>query len=43
VTAMRPRRAAAWLLSLPLMIAGSQVAHVLAYRFVYPNAHIRLI
>ena len=40
---MRPRRAAAWLLSLPLMIAGTQVAHVLAYRWVYPNAHIRLI
>ncbi len=42
MTAMRPRRAAAWLLSLPLMIVGSQVAHVLAYRFVYPNAHVRL-
>jgi hypothetical protein len=40
---MRSRRAAAWLLSLPLMIAGTQVAHVLAYRWVYPNAHIRLI
>ena len=39
---MRSRRAAAWLLSLPLMIAGTQVAHVLAYRWVYPNAHIRL-
>jgi hypothetical protein len=33
---------AAWLLSFPLMIAGSQVAHVLAYRWVYPNAHVRL-
>jgi hypothetical protein len=42
MTAMRPRRAAAWLLSLPLMIAGTQVAHVLAYQFVYPNAHVRL-
>ncbi len=42
MTVMRPRRAAAWLLSLPLMIAGTQVAHVLAYRFVYPNAHVRL-
>ena len=39
---MRSRRAAAWLLSLPLMIAGTQVAHVLAYQWVYPNAHIRL-
>ena len=42
MTGMRPRRVAAWLLSLPLMIAGTQVAHVLAYRWVYPNAHIRL-
>jgi hypothetical protein len=42
MTRMRPRRAAAWLLSLPLMIAGTQVAHVLAYQWVYPNAHIRL-
>lgn len=40
---MRSRRAAAWLLSLPLMVAGTQVAHVIAYRWVYPNAHIRLI
>jgi hypothetical protein len=30
------------MLSLPLMLAGTQVAHVLAYRFVYPNAHVRL-
>jgi hypothetical protein len=33
---------ATWLLSLPLMVAGSQVAHVLAYAWVYPNAHVRL-
>ena len=33
---------AAWMSSLPLMVAGSQVAHVLAYRWVYPNAHVRL-
>ncbi len=39
---MRRRRMAAWLLSFPLMVAGSQVAHALAYRFVYPNAHVRL-
>jgi hypothetical protein len=32
---------AAWLLSFPLMVAGSQVAHVLAYRWVYPQAHVR--
>jgi hypothetical protein len=39
---MRGGRVAAWLSSLPLMVAGSQVAHVLAYRWVYPNAHVRL-
>ena len=33
---------AAWLLSFPLMVLGSQVAHVLAYQLVYPNAHVRL-
>jgi hypothetical protein len=43
MTSMRTRRVAAWLLSLPLMLAGTQVAHVLAYRIVYPNAHVRLI
>jgi hypothetical protein len=36
------RRAAAWLLSLPLMLAGTELAHALAYRLVYPNAHVRL-
>ncbi len=39
---MRSRRVAAWLVSVPLMVVGSQVAHVLAYRLVYPNAHVRL-
>ncbi len=39
---MRHRRLAAWLLSFPLMVGGSQVAHVLAYQWVYPNAHVRL-
>lgn len=39
---MRTRRTAAWLLSLPLMVVGTQVAHVLAYDLVYPNAHVRL-
>jgi hypothetical protein len=36
------RRGLAWLISLPLILAGSQVAHVLAYRWVYPDAHVRL-
>jgi hypothetical protein len=39
---MRGRRVTAWLLSFPLMVVGSQVAHVFAYRWVYPNARIRL-
>jgi hypothetical protein len=36
------RRGLAWLVAVPLMLAGSQVAHVLAYRIVYPQAAIRL-
>jgi hypothetical protein len=39
---MQRRRIAVWLSSLPLMVAGSQAAHVLAYRWVYPSAHVRL-
>lgn len=39
---MRVRVAVAWLLSVPLMVVGSQVAHVLAYRWVYPDARMRL-
>jgi hypothetical protein len=42
MTLMRTRRMAAWLLSLPLMVVGTQVAHVVAYELVYPNAHVRL-
>jgi hypothetical protein len=36
------RRSLAWLTAVPLMLAGSQVAHVLAYRWVYPSAQVRL-
>ena len=36
------RRSLAWLVAVPLMLAGSQVAHMLAYRIVYPAASIRL-
>jgi len=36
------RRSLAWLSALPLMLAGSQVAHVVAYRLVYPSSHVRL-
>jgi hypothetical protein len=36
------RRGLAWLVAVPLMLAGSQVAHMLAYRIVYPQASVRL-
>jgi hypothetical protein len=36
------RRSLAWLISVPLILAGSQIAHVLAYRWAYPEAHVRL-
>src|SRR5437588_3270312 len=36
------RRGLVWLVALPLMLAGSQVAHVLAYRWVYPSSQVRL-
>jgi hypothetical protein len=35
------RRRAAWLLSVPMMFAGSQVAHVFAYRLAYPDSQVR--
>jgi hypothetical protein len=36
------RRGLAWLSALPLVLAGSQVAHVFAYRWVYPSSQVRL-
>ncbi len=36
------RRVAAWCLSFPLIVAGTQTAHALAFRWVYPGAHARL-
>lgn len=39
---MNRRRILLWLLALPVMLAGSQVAHALAYRIVYPGASERL-
>ena len=36
------RRGLAWTLAVPLMLAGSQAAHALAYVWVYPQAHARL-
>ena len=35
------RRVSAWLLVVPLMLAGTEVAHALAYRLVYPQAEVR--
>jgi hypothetical protein len=36
------RRSLVWLVAVPLMLAGSQVAHTLAYWIVYPQASVRL-
>jgi hypothetical protein len=36
------RRGLAWAVAVPLMLAGSQAAHALAYRWAYPQAHMRL-
>jgi hypothetical protein len=35
------RRLTAWLTVVPLMLAGTEVAHALAYRLVYPDAAVR--
>jgi hypothetical protein len=37
------RRRLAWLVALPAMLTGSQFAHAIAYRWVYPEAHVRLV
>ena len=37
------RRGAAWLTAVPLMLGGSQLAHALAYRIAYPQAHVRVL
>lgn len=37
------RRALAWALTLPLVLAGTQAAHALAYRLVYPQASVRVL
>jgi hypothetical protein len=36
------RRGLTWLLVLPVIVVGSQVAHGLAYWWAYPNAHLRV-
>jgi hypothetical protein len=37
------RRGAAWLAAVPLMLGGSQLAHAVAYRLAYPQAHVRVL
>lgn len=37
------RRSAAWLAAAPLMLGGSELAHAVAYRLVYPQAHVRVL
>jgi len=36
------RRSLAWLVAVPLMLAGSEAAHALAYRLAYPDLHVRV-
>jgi hypothetical protein len=36
------RRGTAWALAVPLMLVSSQAAHAIAYRLVYPEAHVRV-
>lgn len=35
------RRLAAWTIVVPLLVAGTEIAHALAYRVVYPQTEIR--
>ena len=35
------RRGLTWVLALPLLLAGSQAAHLVAYRLVYPGTPVR--
>lgn len=37
------RRGAAWLTAVPLILGGSQLAHAIAYRIAYPQAHVRVV
>lgn len=37
------RRGLAWALTLPLVLLGTEAAHALAYRVVYPEAHTRIL
>jgi hypothetical protein len=35
------RRLGAWVVAVPVMVAGTEIAHTLAYRIVYPQADVR--
>jgi hypothetical protein len=37
------RRGLTWVLTLPLVLAGTEAAHGLAYRLVYPQLHERIL
>lgn len=37
------RRRLAWLVALPSMLAGTEAAHALAYRIVFPQSHVRFV
>jgi hypothetical protein len=37
------RRRLAWLVALPSMLAGTEAAHALAYRIVFPQSHVRVV
>lgn len=36
------RRRLAWLVAVPSMLAGTEAAHALAYRIVFPQSHVRV-
>jgi hypothetical protein len=36
------RRGITWLVAVPLLVAGSQAAHALTYRLIYPGAPVRV-
>jgi len=36
------RRSLAWLVAVPLMLGGSELAHALAYRIAYPDVPVRM-
>jgi hypothetical protein len=36
------RRSLTWLVAVPLLVAGSQAAHALTYRIVYPGVSVRV-